>query len=366
MRDIWTDLANVTRLVGKLPQAVDIFTNSPQISADRGIKNQGNLSRDDTFLSFIFLEQNQLDLAFIHATRAIAYTQWWPSHIIIAMAYTGLAQISLARNDLDRSMRAIQKADQERKNRLVTPFVHSIIDVTWARIWLIQGKWDLLDQWSNDQISILNATVDESKSIDEYLEMRLIMLVRVWMEKTRIDKNSERNEGCLRLLDRLENSSQTAGRINSLVEILFLGGVIRFLQGNKIEAVDGLEKCFSMAEPGGYMRIFLDTGEPARILLLAYLQKSNPIHKSYALKILKAFGGLSGTGIPQATLPEPITSREKEVLWLLAEGYSNRQIAEKLVLAEGTVKFHVHNLLEKLQVDSRTQVIKRAKDLDLI
>ena len=69
---------------------------------------------------------------------------------------------------------------------------------------------------------------DESKSIDEYLEMRLIMLVRVWMEKTKIDKNIERNEDCLRLLDRLENSSQTAGRINSLVEISIPEGMYSF------------------------------------------------------------------------------------------------------------------------------------------
>ena len=55
-----------------------------------------------------------------------------------------------------------------------------------------------------------------------------------------------------------------------------------------------------------------------------------------------------------------------EVLNLLAEGYSNRQMAEKLVLAEGTIKFHVHQILGKLQVESRTQAIVRARDLELI
>jgi LuxR family transcriptional regulator, maltose regulon positive regulatory protein len=366
LRDIWTDLGNVTRLVGKLPQAIDIITNSLQNAVDRGIQNQGNLSRDETFLSFIFLEQNQLDLAFTHATQAVAHTQWWPSHIVIAMANVSLAQICLVQGNLDGSLHAIQKADLERKNWLMTPFVHSLADVTWARIWLIQGKWNLLDQWSNNQILILNATLDEGKSIDEYLEMRLIMLVRVWMKKTKIDKNPERNEDCLRLLDRLENSSQTAGRINSLVEILFLREVIRFLQGNKNEAIDGLEKCFSMAEPGGYMRIFLDTGESARFLISAYLQKLNPIHKSYALKTLKAFSGFLQTSIPTNELLEAITPREMEVLHLLAEGYSNQQMAEKLVLAKGTIKFHVHQLLGKLQVKSRMQAIIRARDLELI
>ena len=364
--DVWTDLAIANGLVGKLPQAVGIFTNLLETAADRGVQYLGSLSRDEAFLSLVLLEQNQLDLAFTHANRALAANQWWPSHNTTATAYASLAQILLAQDDIGGSLSAVQKADLERKNRLMTPFIHSIIDVVWARIWLLQGKWDLLEQWANNQIMILNATLDEGKSIDEYLEMRLIMLVRVWMEKTKIDKNPERNEECVRLLARLEVSSQTAGRINSLVEILFLREVIRFLQGNKNLAIDGLEKCFSMAEPGGYMRIFLVTGESARSLISAYLQKINPIHKSYVLKILKAFGDFQQTSISENEFPETITPREMEVLNLLAEGYSNQQMALKLVLAEGTIKFHVHQILSKLQVKSRTQAIIRARDLDLI
>jgi LuxR family transcriptional regulator, maltose regulon positive regulatory protein len=127
-----------------------------------------------------------------------------------------------------------------------------------------------------------------------------------------------------------------------------------------------LENCLAIADTGGYMRVFVNTGEPARALLLAYLQKSNPIHKSYALKILKGFAGLPQTQNLLDESPEPLTSREIEVLRLLTEGYSNRQMAENLVLAEGTIKYHVHNLLGKLQVESRTQAIAKAKDLDLI
>jgi LuxR family transcriptional regulator, maltose regulon positive regulatory protein len=366
LHDIWIDLGNVTRLVGKLPQAINIFTNSIQIATDRGVQNQGNLSRDETFLSFIFLEQNKLDLAFAHAKQSIAYTQWWPSHIIITMSYVSLTQILLAQGDIDGSLQAIQKADQERKNRLMTPYINSLVDVAWARIWLIQGKWDLLNQWSRDQISILYATLDKSQLIDEYLEMRLIMLVRVWMEKTIIDKDLKRTDDCLSLLARLENSSQNAGRLNSLVEILILKESIRFSQGKVPEALAGLDECLKIAEAGGYIRIFLDTGEPAHTLIFKYLQGTSPVHKSYAEKILHAFSELSHPGISKAELPESITQRELEVLQLLSEGYSNQQVAEKLVLAEGTIKFHVHHILKKLQVASRTQAIARARDLGLI
>jgi len=61
-----------------------------------------------------------------------------------------------------------------------------------------------------------------------------------------------------------------------------------------------------------------------------------------------------------------LTTREHDILRLMAAGLSNRQIAEKLVLAEGTVKFYVHAVLEKLQVHSRTQAIVKARELHLI
>ena len=365
LRDIWTDLAITNRSMGNLHQAIDIFTNSLQMAADRGIQNQGNLSRDEAYLSLLFLEQNQLDLALIHANRAIAYIQWWPSQTVIAIAYACHAQILLASGELEGSLAAVQKADLERKNRLMTPFVHSLVDVTLVQSWLILGEWARLDQWSNEQISPLNARLAAGRSIDEYLEMRLIMLARVWMNKTKVDHHLERDEDCLRLLAQLENSSRSDGRGNSLVEILMLKASIRFSQGKTSEAMDCLDECLSMAQAGGYMRIFLNTGETARDLLSAYLQKPNPIHKAFAMKVLKEFGGISQTLNPPSKLLEPLTSREIEVLQLLARGYSNLQMAEKLVLAVGTVKYHVHNLLAKLQVESRTQAIAKAIDLDL-
>jgi LuxR family transcriptional regulator, maltose regulon positive regulatory protein len=366
LRDIWTDLGNVTRLVGKLTQAGEIISTSLQNAADRGIQNQGNISRDETFLSFILLEQNQLDQAFRHATQAIAHTQWWPSHVIIAMAYLSLAQIYLVQGNLDDSLQVIKKADQKRKNWLMTPFVQSMAEVTWTRIWLNQGKWDLLDEWSDGQIKILNSTLDGGRPVDEYLEMRLIMLVRVWIEKQKIENKKDRNEDCFSLLDLLVNSSQSAGRINSLVEILFLKAVIHFLEENKNEAIGYLEQCFSMAEPGGYMRIFIDTGESARSLISTYLQKPNPIYKTYALKILKSFGGYYQASANKTKFSETLTPREMEVLHLLAEGYTNQQMAEKMIVSEGTIKFHVHQILGKLLVKSRTQAIIRARDLELI
>jgi LuxR family maltose regulon positive regulatory protein len=366
LRDIWTDLGNVTRLVGKLPQSIDILENSLQTAIDRSIPNQGNLSRDESFLSFLYYEKNQLDQAFTYAKRALAHTQWWPSHNIIATANVSLAQIMLARNDLDGSLNALQKAEDERKNRLMTPFVHSLVEVAWVQVWLKQGNWDLLDHWERKQVSILESRSVSDDPIDEYLELRLIMLVRLWIEKTKLDKKEERYETCLSFLERLEINSRRSGRGNSLTVVLLYKAIVLFHKDKRNEAYKELDNCFELAEPGEYMRIFLDVGESSRALVYAYLQQADVIHKNYALKILREFNNPQKEEKQKESPPDVLTSRETDILQLLAEGCSNREIAERLVLSEGTIKFHIHNILGKLNAASRTQAIANARELNLV
>ena len=84
----------------------------------------------------------------------------------------------------------------------------------------------------------------------------------------------------------------------------------------------------------------------------------------YIQKLLQVF-------IPHPSpLPYPhsslLSEREVEVLQLIAEGMSNQQIAETLVIAIGTVKKHLNNIYDKLQVRSRTQAVARARELQLL
>jgi LuxR family maltose regulon positive regulatory protein len=88
---------------------------------------------------------------------------------------------------------------------------------------------------------------------------------------------------------------------------------------------------------------------------------------AYADSLLAAFpAAVSATRGKAAILPEPLSERELEVLGLVAEGLSNREIADKLFLSVGTVKTHVHNIFGKLGVESRPRAIARARELDLV
>ncbi|MBN1993702.1 MAG: response regulator transcription factor [Anaerolineae bacterium] len=135
-----------------------------------------------------------------------------------------------------------------------------------------------------------------------------------------------------------------------------------------------------MAEPEGYIRIFIDEGQPIAALLGQAAARG--IMVNYVEALLSAFaaeaqGGIAGpTGereLPPASPPfssfaliEPLSERELEVLRLIAAGLSNREIAAELVVAVSTVKTHVNNIYRKLDVSSRTQAVAVARALKLL
>ncbi len=90
------------------------------------------------------------------------------------------------------------------------------------------------------------------------------------------------------------------------------------------------------------------------------------LHPSVARKVVAEFTRLSNHSAAQAALDEPLSEREREILVLLAGGYSNKEIAGRLFLAEGTVKNHITNILGKLEVRDRTQAALKARELGLI
>lgn len=91
------------------------------------------------------------------------------------------------------------------------------------------------------------------------------------------------------------------------------------------------------------------------------------LQPSITAKVVSEFSRLSrppsGSG---AALTEPLSPRESEILAIVSSGASNKEIAEKLFISEGTVKNHLTNILGKLGVKDRMQAVLKAKQLGLI
>jgi LuxR family maltose regulon positive regulatory protein len=254
-----------------------------------------------------------------------------------------------------------------------------------AQLALLDGNLPAAIQWMLDRG--IRAIDDPS-----YLhEGEYMMLARVLIAQGRSDPVGGSIHDALHLLERLRQAAATGGRTGAVIESHMLQALALDTQSDQDAALTTLAQALTLAAPEGYVRLFVDEGAPMKVLLAGCrLQIAQRRHDessgqggrllAYIDTLLAAFGELrieneelrrgpaeahSQFSILNSQLPEPLTAREREVLRLIADGASNGEIAEQLVIAVGTVKRHINNLFSKLGVQSRTQAVRAARDLQL-
>jgi LuxR family maltose regulon positive regulatory protein len=200
-------------------------------------------------------------------------------------------------------------------------------------------------------------------------EQELIMLARVRLAQGR-------NDEVAAILAPLSRDAEAGGRRATLLESLALQARALDAQGDREAAVAILIKALALAEPEGFVRIFVDEGQPMRSLLLAAQGGAGQAGAGLPSKAYIS-GLLAALPAPAARVPaapaaqedaliEALTARETQVLYLIAAGDSNATIAGKLVISLSAVKKHTGNIFAKLGVTSRTQAVARARQLGLL
>jgi LuxR family transcriptional regulator, maltose regulon positive regulatory protein len=181
-----------------------------------------------------------------------------------------------------------------------------------------------------------------------------------------------RHREALLQLEELRVAAEAAGRTGDLIEILVLRALALWARNEKEQAVGTLGQ--ALAEPEGYVRIFVDEGHAMGDLLSATLEgqqrgrlaTGNRVPARYLAKLLAAVAQETSGAPSDERLAEPPSERELEVLALIAAGETNRDIADKLFVSMSTVKTHINRLYHKLGARSRTQAVARAREQDLI
>ncbi len=232
------------------------------------------------------------------------------------------------------------------------------VELQRARLWIAQGKIEAAARWHSEWT---DRRAQTNKQMPYVLgELEQILRARILLAQGK-------SGDCLSTAGRLQKSAEKLGRDGVVIETLVLKCLAYRHQNNDEEALKALDQALALAEPEGYMRIFLDEGSPMAQLL--YEAANRGIRKEYTGRILSNFPlhrELRKAGSPTDDLIEPLSRREIEVLQLLAEGASNKEAARRLFISLPTVKWHTSNIYGKLGVQNRTEAVTKARALGLI
>jgi LuxR family maltose regulon positive regulatory protein len=294
----------------------------------------------------------------------------------VALGYLALARLQHARGEYATAQRTLATyIDLARQRGFVAHLIARGTAVQ-AQLALAQGDVAAAVAWAD--ASDLNVA-------DEFSfprEAEYLVLARVWIAQAGNGSDHALRQQAFDLLARLLADATAKGRMGSVLDILIVRALGQWTQGMTSDALATLAQALALAAPEGYIRRFVDEGTPMRLLILDFgfwISQQPPTEQNrklsvYADELLAAFGkeqvnageALIAEQSKIQNLVEPLSQRELEVLRLIADGKSNAEIAQTLVIALSTVKTHTNRIFGKLQVTSRTQALARARALQLI
>ena len=297
-------------------------------------------------LGALLYEWNDLQPAARHSQIGIELSQSTGNRMIQSDGYRTLAILQQTCGEPEAALATLQKAHQLARNHEVTPLTRMRNAACQARLALAQNDLETAQFWAEQ----VTEAADDCPLYPR-LELTSARLLMAHNEK----------KAAAERLKVLYATASRAGWGAGVVEVRLLQALAA---ATPLEALHFLDEALQKAKPEGFIRTFVDKGEPMKALLDRRKSQGGEL-KEYVLAILAAFGEKCGAAISQPLI-ESLSERELEVLRLLADGKSNAEIADRLVVSVGTVKSHVHSIIDKLGVSSRTQAVARARDLALI
>jgi LuxR family maltose regulon positive regulatory protein len=383
-------LADIRLALGRLHEAINTLEQLLQFLMDQGEPiplDAADLHRE---LSKLHLEQGNLEAAAQHLQRSKELGEKAQSPVSRYRLCIDQARLKTAQGDLEGALALLDEAQRLYIRSPLPDFCP--ISAMKARIWVAQGKLTKALEWVREQ----GLSGDGATS---YLrEFEHVTLARVLIARYKSDRGTGSIHEAIGLLERLLHAAEEGGRMGSVIEILTLLALAHQAQGDITSALVPLERALTLAEPEGYVRIFVDEGKPMAELLTRIEAKDGTLRvKEYIPKLLSAFdmhkeiypSGSTPVGnnrssllAKQAISPqpliepevrpakdmlvEPLSERELEVLRLLRTDLSGPEIARECIVSLSTVRTHTQNIYAKLGVNNRRAAVRRAEELNLL
>jgi LuxR family maltose regulon positive regulatory protein len=353
-------LAHIRMAQGRLREAERTYEQSLRLATEQGDPVWGTA---DLYVGLSELHRERDDLE--AATRHLLRSKELGEHAGLPDTrhrwYVAMARIKEADGDLNGALDLLDEAERQYV-KCADPDVRPVAALR-ARVWVAQGRLAEALGWARER----RLSVDDDLS---YLrEFEHITLARVLVARHTKEPEDRSWHEAVGLLERLLQAAEAGERTGSVIEILVLQALVHGVRGDIPQALGPLERALRLAEPEGYVRIFVDDGEAMRTLLRHAAARG--VAPSYTRRLLSAFdkptrSASAPTPVAAADLAEPLTMREVEVLRLIAAGMRNQEIADQLFISLSTVKRHIANAYGKLGVGHRTEAAARAHELNLL
>jgi LuxR family maltose regulon positive regulatory protein len=359
------DLAAIKRVQGRLYQAQELYARARRWLVERDGMDSRERCAYEFGMAGLLCEWNRLDEAYEHAMTGVRFRRRLGGYWVVGDL--PLMRILQARGDVDGTLATLREVEH------VVETHHFQLGATIAfrtarvRQWLAVGDVETAARWAGE--------------CSGGSELEQIVLARLRLAQGHA-------ADAQRLLERQRVLAEAGGRSGRSIEILSLLALALEAQGLPGEAGASLSQALSLARPEGYVRLFLELGQPLCDLLERTIAPGTvpeadavPIARvtgDYVRDLLDAFQQereAQGDRMAEASRPsaasagglaDPLTERELEVLQLLTEGLSNKEMAGRLVVAPSTVKQHLKSIYGKLDVHSRTQAVARGRELAIL
>ena len=355
------EMGNTQVLQGHLHQAAETLNGAINYQYEKSKLKIPYAGPAGVSLGNIQREWNDLSSALDLVQEGIEISN--ASKIVDAVVdgYASLALVYLAQGDLGKAETACKKAES---------LVHDIPDLepitktktfdSRVKLLLSQKKLTEAARYVQDRGMISDT---EILKLTDY---KHIIGARVLIHLSRESSTLQELTDAHRILSKTIKLAEPAGYTNLLIQALALQALAFDAQEKNDAALKSLENALSMAELGGYIRTFVDEGEPMRDLLqkLASPGKQN----DYARKLITAFNAdaLAGKSLISQSQVDPLSERELEVLNFLASELSGPEIAQEIMVSINTMRTHTKNIYSKLGVNNRRAAVRQAKALKLI
>jgi len=260
-----------------------------------------------------------------------------------------MAGIRDAQGDPDGALDRLDEAER----LYVSDFSPNVrpVSALKARVWVAYGRVSEALAWALERGLSAEDDLSYLREFEHITIARLLLVQRSAAE-------------ALGLLGRLFEAAETGGRMGSMIEILVLQALAQQVRGDIPAALVALERAIALAEPEGFVRIFVNEGPPMVELLEAAAKRG--IATAFVRQLRGAFGKPVVGAPANAALIEPLSDRELDVLRLLGTDLDGPEIARELTVSLNTVRTHTKNLYSKLGVNNRRAAVKRADELQLL